>query len=326
MNRPSLAKSIAERSISLRPSFTARSSRPDVRIHHSMHYGPRKHIANQRERLDALHFDHFEATLQSPCLGAEIKGVDLSRPANADLLQELSRALVEFKVLFFRDQDLSTEQHADFAGRFGELETHPFLPAGETPHVIRFAKDENTVGVENNWHSDVSWRQKPSLGSILRAREVPDVGGDTLWADMESVFEGLPKDVRERIEGLRAVHDFVHTFGLGLNDEEKARKREEFPPASHPIVRTHPETKRRCLYVNRIFTSHIEGLNRNESADLLDFLYREIEVPEYQVRFKWAANSVAFWDNRSTQHLAISDYWPQTRVMERLTIIGDRPH
>ena len=259
-------------------------------------------------------------------MGAEIRGLDLSRAMNQALLHELATSLFEFKVLFFRDQDLSAQQHADFAGQFGELEVHPFLPAGETPSVIRFAKDENTVGVENNWHSDVSWRQEPSLGSVLRAYEVPDVGGDTLWADMEAVFEGLPDDVKERIEDLNAIHDFVHTFGLGLSDEERARKQEEFPPASHPIVRTHPDTKRRCLYVNRIFTSHIEGLNRNESDDLLDFLYAEVEVPEYQVRFKWAANSVAFWDNRATQHLAISDYWPQTRVMERLTIIGDRPY
>lgn len=293
---------------------------------HPMHFGPRKHIASQRERLDALHFDHFEATLLSPCLGAEIRGVDLSKPTQPALLQELSTALVEFKVLFFRDQSINSKEQVDFARQFGELESHPFLPAGKTLDVIRFAKDEKTVGVENNWHSDVSWRQKPSLGSILRAYEVPDVGGDTLWADMESVLEGLPDALKERIEGLNAIHDFSQTFGLGLSDEERIRKREEFPPASHPIVRSHPVTKRRCLYVNRIFTSHIEGLERDESDDLLDVLYREVEVPEYQVRFKWAANSVAFWDNRSTQHFAISDYWPRKRVMERLTIIGDRPH
>lgn len=297
-----------------------------MKIKRRIQYGPRKHIATQRERLDALEFDHFEATLQSPCLGAEIRGVDLSQPANADLLQELSRALVEFKVLFFRDQDISPQQHADFAKQFGELEEHPFLPAGETPNVIRFAKDENTVGVENIWHSDVSWRQEPSLGSVLRAYEVPDVGGDTLWADMEAVYDGLPDEVKERIDGMNAIHDFVNTFGLGLSEEERASKQEQFPPASHPIVRTHPETKRRCLYVNPIFTSHIDGLSRDDSDALLDFLYREVEVPEYQVRFKWAANSVAFWDNRSTQHLAISDYWPRTRVMERLTIVGDRPN
>jgi taurine dioxygenase len=297
-----------------------------LKIQPKMHYGPRKHIANRRERLDALHFDHFETTLQSPCLGAEIRGVDLSQPISPALLQELEVALVEFKVLFFRDQKIDAQQHASFASQFGELEVHPFLPAGETPNVIRFAKDENIVGVENNWHSDVSWRQAPSLGSVLRAYEVPNVGGDTLWADMEAVYDGLSDDVKDRIEGVNAVHDFVHTFGLGLSEEEKTDKRKEFPPALHPIVRTHPETKHRCLYVNRIFTSHIEGLDREESDELLDLLYREVEVPEYHVRFKWAANSVAFWDNRSTQHLAISDYWPRKRVMERLTIVGDRPY
>jgi taurine dioxygenase len=295
-------------------------------IQRRIQYGPRKHIARQRERLDALQFDHFETTLLSPCLGAELRGVDLGKAISRDLADEISRALVEFKVLFFRNQDISGEQQADFARHFGDLEVHPFLPAGDTPNIVRFAKDEDVVGVENIWHSDVSWRLDPSLGSLLRAFEVPDVGGDTLWADMEAVYDGLPDDLKNRIEDLHAIHDFVNTFGVGMSDKQKAAKREEFPPARHPIVRTHPVSKRRCLYVNRIFTSHIEGLDREESDDLLDLLYREIEIPEYQVRFKWAPNSLAFWDNRSTQHLAISDYWPNKRVMERLTIIGDRPY
>jgi len=290
-----------------------------------LHFGPRRHIANHRERLDALRFDQFEATPLSPCLGAEIRGIDLTQEISPSVLGELRTALVEFKVIFFRDQPINQEQHSAFASHFGELEVHPFLPSGDTPNVIRFAKDEVTVGVENNWHSDVSWRQEPSLGSVLRAHEVPEIGGDTLWTDVEAVYEGLPKDLKTEIDSRHAVHDFVNTFGLGLSEEEREKKRKEYPPALHPIVRTHPETKRRCVYVNRIFTSHIDGMRRDESDDLLDLLYREIEVAEYQVRFKWEANSIAFWDNRSTQHLAISDYWPQSRVMERLTIIGDRP-
>ena len=290
-----------------------------------IHYGPRRHIAGIRERLDTLHFDHFDATLQSPCLGAEIRGVDLSKPLSHELEAEIQTALVEFKVLFFRDQDISTDEHAAFARHFGDLEIHPFLPGGETPEVIRFQKDEMTVGAENNWHSDVSWREVPSLGSILRAHEVPSVGGDTLWTDMEAVYEGLSDELKKEIEGKFAVHDFVHTFGMGLSEEDREEKRKQFPPASHPIVRTHPVTQRRCLYVNPIFTHHVDGLESDASEDLLGRLYEEIDVPEYQVRFKWAANSVAFWDNRSTQHYASSDYWPQARVMERLTIIGDRP-
>jgi taurine dioxygenase len=296
-----------------------------LEIRHRTHYGPRRHIAAHRERLDALHFERFESRLLSPCLGAEIRGIDLSTPLTPEVTKELETALVEFKVLFFRGQNISARDHADFAARFGELEVHPFLPAGDAAEVIRFAKDADVVGVENVWHSDVSWRERPSLGSVLRAHEVPAVGGDTLWADMEAVYEGLPQELKDAIEGRRAVHDFMHTFGLGLDEKERVAKRAEFPPASHPIVRTHPITHRRCLYVNRIFTSHIEDMDPKQSDRLLDRLYREIDVPEYQVRFKWEPNSIAFWDNRSTQHLAISDYWPQTRVMERLTVIGDRP-
>lgn len=293
--------------------------------HRPVHYGPRRHIASIRERLDGLSFERLEAVPQAPCLGAEIRGVDLSKPMDDVLRGEIERALVEYKVLFFRDQSISQAEHAAFAKHFGELEVHPFLPEGEAPEVIRFAKDADVVGVENNWHSDVSWREVPSLGSVLRAYEVPAVGGDTLWTDMEAVYEGLPEDLKKEIEGRIAVHDFVYTFGLALSDEERAEKRKQFPPARHPIVRTHPVSGRRCLYVNTIFTSHVEGLPEDESRDLLKRLYHEIEVPEYQVRFRWEKNSVAFWDNRSTQHYASSDYWPNERVMERITIIGDRP-
>jgi len=293
--------------------------------HRPVHYGPRRHIASIRERLDALSFERLEAVPQAPCLGAEIRGVDLGKPMDDALRNEIELALVEYKVLFFRNQSISQSEHAAFAKQFGELEVHPFLPEGEAPEVIRFAKDADVVGVENNWHSDVSWREVPSLGSVLRAYEVPAVGGDTLWTDMEAVYEGLPEDLKKEIDGRIAVHDFVHTFGLALSEEERAEKRKQFPPARHPIVRTHPVSGRKCLYVNTIFTSHVEGLPEDESRDLLKRLYHEIEVPEYQVRFRWEKDSVAFWDNRSTQHYASSDYWPNERLMERITIIGDRP-
>jgi taurine dioxygenase len=297
----------------------------NVAAHRPIHYGPRRHIQRIRERLDALDFDRFEVVPQSPCLGAEIRGLDLSTPLSSDILADLERALVEYKVLFFRDQAISKADHAAFARHFGELEVHPFIEQGETPEIVRFVKDEQTVGVENNWHSDVTWREVPSLGSILRAYEVPAIGGDTLWTDMEAVYEGLSADLKEAIEGRFAIHDFVHTFGLALSEEERAEKRKQFPPARHPIVRTHPVSGRRCVFVNPIFTRCVEGLGDEESESLLKRLYQEIEVPEYQVRFKWEADSIAFWDNRSTQHYASSDYWPQRRIMERLTIIGDRP-
>jgi taurine dioxygenase len=301
------------------------SSPLEIDARRPLHYGPRRHVATFRERLEGLDFPLFEAVPQAPSLGAEIRGVDLSKPLSAELTREIERALVEYKVLFFRNQALLPAEHVAFALNFGELEVHPFLPGGETPEVIRFEKDEDVVGVENNWHSDVSWREIPSLGSVLRAHEVPTVGGDTLWTDMEAVYEGLDDDLKQAIEHRTATHDFIHTFGRALSPEAREEKRKEFPPAHHPIVRTHPVSQRRCLYVNPIFTRCVDGLDEAASDRLLDRLYREIEVPEYQVRFRWAPDSIAFWDNRSTQHYAANDYWPRARVMDRLTIIGDRP-
>jgi len=288
--------------------------------------GSRPFLREARDRLAALRFDHFEVLPRSPTIGGEVRGLSLGDPLPDDVLKELRTALVEFKVLFFRDQDIDVRQQSRFAARLGELEAPPFLPSNtEQPHVIRFAKDEETVGYENIWHSDVSWRRVPSLGSVLRAIEVPEVGGDTLWCDMEAAWQGLPDALRERIEGLEAVHDFAHSFGLMLSPDELARRREQFPPATHPVVRTHPESGRRCLYVNAIFTSHVVDMAPEESRALLAELYAQARVPEYQCRLRWSRGTVAFWDNRSTQHYAASDYWPDRRVMERVTIIGDRP-
>jgi len=243
-----------------------------------------------------------------------------------ETLADLRRALLDYKVLFFRDQDITTEQHLAFARRFGVLETHPFAPHKDGyPEVLLLEKNEQVGGYENVWHSDVTWRLQPSLGSVLRARMVPDVGGDTLFSDMYAAYEGLDDSVRSSLDGLRAVHDFTYTFGRLLSAEALAEKQKEFPPAEHPVVRTHPETGRKALYVNAAFTSHVVGLSAAESEQLLDLLFRQATVPEYQCRFRWRANSVAFWDNRAAQHYATSDYWPQRRVMERVTIVGDTP-
>jgi taurine dioxygenase len=285
--------------------------------------GPRR-LRRYDDGFDDRPYERFGVTPLSPTIGAVIDGVDLAT-VDDELQAELHRALLEWKVLFFRDQDITPADHRAFAARWGELEVHPFLPSADAPDVVRFAKDEKMGGYENVWHSDVSWRQVPSLGSVLRAVTVPPVGGDTLWCDMAAAYDGLPTDVKERIEDLVAVHDFTRTFSALLDDEEKERKRQEYPPAEHPVVRIIPETGRRVLYVNRPFTSHILGMSTEESDELLELLVRQADVPEYQCRFHWSEGSVAFWDNRTTQHYAVSDYHPQVRVMERATIIGDRP-
>lgn len=263
----------------------------------------------------------------SPTVGAELGGVSLAEPMDDETFQEVHRALLEYKVIFVRDQNVTPEQHVAFARRFGALETHPFVPHRDGhPEVMVLKKNDRMGGYENVWHSDVTWRLAPSLGSVLLAREVPPVGGDTLFCDMYAAYEGLDDEVRTSLDGVRAVHDFTQTFGRFLSAEELAKKQQEFPPAQHPVVRTHPETGRKGLYVNAAFTSHIVGMEPADSSRLLSLLYRQATVPEYQCRFRWRPYSVAFWDNRAVQHYANSDYYPQRRLMERVTIIGDAPY
>ena len=270
-------------------------------------------------------YRRFALTPYSPTIGAEVEGVDLAAPLAPEVLAELKRALLEWKVLFFREQRLDAASHTAFARHWGVPEVHPFLPKAALPEVVRLAHDEAQPGVENVWHSDVSFAPAPPLGSVLRAVELPEVGGDTLWADMAAAYDGLPERVRERLAGLRAVHDFLRSFGLLMPPAERERQRALHPPVEHPVVRTHPETGRELIYVNRVFTDRIVGLPESESAELLDLLQAQAAHPEYQCRFRWAPGSVAFWDNRITQHYAVSDYFPAPRVMERVTITGDRP-
>ncbi len=291
-----------------------------------MKFGPRRFLDEMRREISEKTYEHITVKPLSATIGAEIGGVDLREPLADEVFAEVDRAHQDYKVIFFRDQDLTNQQQIAFAKRFGELEEHPFLPAKDGhDEVVRFEKGEETVGVENIWHSDVSWRAEPALGSILRAREIPAVGGDPLFADMTAAYEGLDDEVKGRIDGLRAVHDFSQNFGKMMKPEELAQQQKKFPAVSHPVVRTHPRTGRKILYVNAIFVSHIEGMDRAEGDALLEFLCRQATIPEYQCRFRWEKNSVAFWDNRSVQHYAASDYWPQARVMERVAIIGDRP-
>jgi taurine dioxygenase len=263
-------------------------------------------------------------------IGAEISGVDLREPLDETLRGEIRDALLEWKVLFLREQHLTADQQLTFARAFGELEQHPFLRQGDTPEIVRFEKGGDrskpgAVGSENGWHSDVTWRVEPALGSVLRAIEVPQRGGDTSWADMGCAYDNLPEPLRERIDGMTAIHSFVHVFGYGMSADERAALLEQYPPVEHPVVRTHPETGRKTLFVNNFFTESIVGLDDDESDRLIQRLCQQAMHPEWQVRLHWEPGTIAFWDNRSTQHYASSDYYPQRRVMERVAIKGDRP-
>ena len=269
-------------------------------------------------------------------LGAVVSGVDLRETLDQEIIDQLSDALVRYKVLFFRDQNITRAQHLAFARRFGELEIHPLTQHKEgfktqdiDPEIMVVESTAKTPITADHWHSDVTWRKDPSLGSILRCIVSPRVGGDTLWADMEAAYEGLDAETKAEIEGLTAMHDWKpfrqSMYGKPGTEQLIKDLKAKYPPSEHPIVRTHPVSGRKAIYVNDPFTTNIAGKTREESRELLTRLYRTASVPDYQVRFRWAPGSIAFWDNRSTQHYAVGDFSPAHRLMERVTIAGDRP-
>jgi taurine dioxygenase len=260
----------------------------------------------------------------APSIGTEVHGIDLREPLSDEHFAFLHQLLLERKVLFFREQFLTPDQHLDFGRRWGELEVVPFLNHDETyPELLTIRRGAER-SFENNWHSDVSWREAPSMGSILRALKVPEVGGDTMWADMTAAYDALSPSMKEVLAPLTAVHS-IEALSAYVSRETIEKYLLEFPPQEHPVIRTHPETGKKAIYVNVAHTRRIKGMSPQESAFLLGQIYRYADIPEFQCRFHWEPGSIAFWDNRSTQHYAIADYFPQERWMDRVTVKGDRP-
>jgi taurine dioxygenase len=273
-------------------------------------------------------------------LGAELFGVDLAQAiGNDDLFGEIRSALLRHRVLFLRGQTFSRAEHVAFARRFGELEDHPVAGSHpEHPGLVLISKSPDTPNdrYENAWHADATWRDAPPLGCVLRCVECPPVGGDTMWANMALAYENLPEHIKQQIAGLRARHSIEASFGAAMPIEKRLALKAQFPDAEHPVVRTHPETGEKILFVNA-FTTHFSnfhtpanvrfGQDANPGAgDLLRYLVSQAYIPEYQVRWRWTPNSVAIWDNRSTQHYAVMDYPPCNRRMERAGIIGSVPY
>jgi taurine dioxygenase len=271
----------------------------------------------------------------SPAIGAELFGADLAAELDDETIGEIRDALLEHCVVFFREQRLTEAQHKAFARRFGEPTRHPMIrPDAEHPEILKIVKqpgDANNFG--GDWHSDLTYTPEPALGSVLYAREVPEYGGDTLFANTQLAYEALSDGMKRLLDGLSAVHSTDLSYGdegkSGLVGEKESMPvaQAAYRPqtAEHPVVRTHPETGRKGLYVNRIFTTRFVGMTKAESAPLLEFLFRHVERPEFTCRFRWRAGSLAFWDNRSAQHYALNDYHGQRREMHRITIAGDRP-
>jgi taurine dioxygenase len=267
-------------------------------------------------------------------IGAEIHGVDLRKPLSDSVYAEINRALLENCVIFFRDQDITPEQQITFSGMFGSLQVHPFIPTLEGhPEIIELrsaATGPAEMSYQSNvWHTDMTYTSEPPMGCVLYAKEVPASGGDTMFLNAYRAYETLSPKMKEIVAGLTAIHDITVTMPADFMAQSWAPKQLESlqkktPPVEHPIVRTHPETGHKLLFVNKHFTSHIKELNRNESDALLNCLYEHSAKPENIVRFNWQTHSIAFWDNRSTQHYAVNDYH-SLRVMHRITICGDKP-
>jgi taurine dioxygenase len=260
-------------------------------------------------------------------LGAEIEGLDLAKPLDPPTRKALEDTWMEHQVLFFRDQALSVDQHKAFARNFGELHVHPVLQQMADqghPEIVVLESDAKRPYVADRWHSDVTFEKCPPLGSILRAVAVPETGGDTMWANMYAAHDALSDTMQRLLSGLTAFHD-GGGFARIAKDDSQRRDLESRQTAEHPVVRTHPATGRRALFVNSVFTKRIVGMKPAESRALLGFLCEHLASPDFSCRFRWRKDSIAMWDNRCTQHRVVADAVPSYRRMERVTLIGDEP-
>jgi taurine dioxygenase len=285
--------------------------------------GPRyRHDPGNTAPYETIQIDKL-----TPIIGAEITGVNLADPIPNHQMDEIHRALADNLVIFFRDQHLTPEQHLGFGRNFGQLHIHPAAPSAPGhPELMIIKADANSTRANGEgWHSDVSCDVEPPMGSILYIKQCPPRGGDTLFSSMYAAYEALSDRMKTYLEGLIAEHDGEESYrgtykNLGVDDKQV------YPKAEHPIIRTHPVTGRKALYVNRGFTKRILGIPRDESQAILTYLWDLCEDPLFQCRFRWSENAVAFWDNRCVQHRAMWDYWPHTRSGFRVTVSGDKPY
>ena len=271
--------------------------------------------------------------LLSEHIGAEISGIQLDN-LNEDEVVEIKEAWLEHKVLVFRDQEISTEAHIAFGKNFGDLEIHPFADNLEDhPEIIVLEaggdSPRQNYNAAQDWHIDVSFREKPPMGSILRGKVIPEKGGDTRFSNAAAAYENLDPEIKARVDELSAVNDYTKMFGPStrFNSEESHEENiKEYPPVLHPVIRTHPETGKRSIFTNNFFTSHIEGVDGEESDYLLGKLAEAIRDPSIQFRVQWEPETFVMWDNRCVHHVATDDFLPLFRRMERVTISGDRPY
>lgn len=297
--------------------------------------GNRAVSASLQTRADSLgvRFEHLGTTL-----GTVIHNVDLQREQSPDLIAFIRATLLERKVVFFRNQHLSQDQQVAFGRGFGELDAFPFGNPGENPYILEIIHDEARPGTENGWHTDVTWMERPSLGSIAQCIDVPPYGGDTLFSDSTAAYLGLPSPLQNRLQHIEGINDYRFFLGgsgtAALPDALVSQIKSRIPfGVSHPLLRTHPETGKTSLYIHGGFLRHDslhdvrdgKPLDREESREIVRVLLQQHARPEYTCRFHWSPGSIAFWDNRAVQHYAASDYYPHRRLLRRVTVCGDKP-
>jgi taurine dioxygenase len=275
----------------------------------------------------------IQVTRVTPAIGALVEGVDLSQELAQPRIDRLGELLVQHQVLFFRDQPLTPQQQVRFAAQFGTLHVHPIYPVlPELPEILVLDTHKDFLPDNDNWHTDVTFSETPPMAGILSAKQMPPSGGDTLWSSCSAAYEGLSEPMRRLLDGLTAQHSVAKSFPAERWQSDPAFKERyeravaKHPPVNHPVVRTHPVTGRKGLFVNGGFTTHINELRPPEGRALLDFLDAHCARPEFTVRWHWKVDDLVFWDNRVTQHYAVADYLPERRVVYRATINGDKPY
>jgi taurine dioxygenase len=268
----------------------------------------------------------------TPALGAIVEGVKLSEELPQESVDRLGKLLVEHQILFFRGQPITPQQQCRFAAYFGELHIHPIYPLlPDLPEILVLDTHGDFLPDNDNWHTDVTFTQTPPLAGILAAKQLPSVGGDTLWSSNLAAYEALSEPMKKFLEGLTAEHSVVKSSPAGRWGADPAFKERydravaKHPPVTHPVIRTHPVSGRKALFVNDGFTTHINELLPRESDALLAFLFAHAARPEFTIRWHWSVDDIVFWDNRITHHYAVADYLPERRIMHRATVIGDRP-
>ncbi|WP_067709901.1 taurine dioxygenase [Erwinia sp. ErVv1] len=276
--------------------------------------------------------ERLTITALGPYIGARVSDINLALPLSDAQFEQLYHGLIRHQVLFFRDQPVTPQQQRALAARFGDLHIHPVYPhAPDVEEIIVLDTHDNNPPDNDNWHTDVTFIETPPAGAILAAKRLPESGGDTLWASGIAAYNALSEPFKQLLSGLHAEHDFKKSFQeykYRSSEEEHVRWKqavEKNPPLLHPVIRTHPVSGKKALFVNEGFTTRIVDLSQKESDALLNFLFAHITKPEFQVRWRWQENDIAIWDNRVTQHYANADYMPARRIMHRATILGDKP-